>query len=103
MIMAIALIFPQPTLAVTAAEIDREVDVAVEKLYRQGPAAKDLAKVAKGVLIFPDVVKAGLLIGGKYGQGALRKKGKTVGYYKNDGGFLWAPSQCPILWLRAVF
>ena len=76
------MIFPQLTLAVKAAEIDREVDVAVEKLYRQGPAAKDLAKVATGVLIFPEVIKAGLLIGGQYGQGALRKKCKTVGYYK---------------------
>ena len=82
LIMAIVLVFPQPTLADTAAEIDREVDVALQKLYRQVPAAKDLAKVAKGVLVFPDVVKAGLLIGGQYGQGALRKGDKTVGYYR---------------------
>jgi lipid-binding SYLF domain-containing protein len=82
LIMAIALIFSRPALAGTAAEINREVDVAVQKLYRQAPAAKDLAKVAKGILVFPDVVKAGLLIGGQYGQGALRKGNKTVGYYR---------------------
>jgi lipid-binding SYLF domain-containing protein len=82
LIMAMALIFSQPALADTAAEIDREVDAAVEKLYRQAPVAKDLAKVAKGILVFPDVVKAGLLIGGQYNQGALRKGDKTVGYYR---------------------
>jgi lipid-binding SYLF domain-containing protein len=38
--------------------------------------------VAKGIIIFPKVTKAGLVIGGQYGEGALRVKGKTVGYYK---------------------
>jgi lipid-binding SYLF domain-containing protein len=72
----------QPALAGTAAEIDKEVDAALEKLYAQSPAAKDLSTIAKGILVFPDVYKAGFIVGGQYGEGALRKKGTTVGYYK---------------------
>jgi lipid-binding SYLF domain-containing protein len=82
LVAAVALTFPEPALADTAAEIDREVDAALQKLYGDVPAAKDLAKVAKGVLVFPNVVKAGFIIGGQYGTGALRQGGKTVGYYR---------------------
>ena len=32
-------------------------------------------------LVFPDVLKAGLLVGGQFGEGALIKGGKTAGYY----------------------
>ena len=67
--------------AATAAEIDQAVNLALEKLYRSTPAAVELAKVSKGVLVFPDVVKAGLIVGGQYGEGALRVNGMTVGYY----------------------
>jgi len=65
----------------TAAQIDRDVDSAIEKLYESTPVAKELSKVAKGILVFPTVVKGGLIIGGQYGKGALRVDGKTVGYY----------------------
>jgi lipid-binding SYLF domain-containing protein len=67
--------------AETAAEIDRDVDSAIEKLYAGSPVAKELSKVAKGILVFPDVIKGGLIVGGQYGKGALRVDGKTVGYY----------------------
>jgi lipid-binding SYLF domain-containing protein len=67
----------------TAQEIDRDVDSALQKLYDSTPAAKELAKVAKGILIFPDIVKGGLIIGGQYGEGALRIGGKTTGYYSS--------------------
>jgi lipid-binding SYLF domain-containing protein len=73
----------QQALAATAAEIDRDVDSALLKLYEKTPAAKELAKVAKGILVFPDIVKGGLIIGGQYGEGALRIDGKTVGYYSS--------------------
>ena len=67
--------------AETAAEIDREVDIAIQKLYSGSDTAKELSKVAKGILVFPQVVKAGLIVGGQYGKGALRVDGKTTGYY----------------------
>ena len=67
--------------AETAAEIDRDVDIAIEKLYAGSSAAKELSKVAKGILVFPNVIKGGLIVGGQYGVGALREGGKSVGYY----------------------
>ena len=71
----------QPALAGSADEIDKEVVLALEKLYASSPTAKELSTAAKGILIFPDIIKAGLVIGGQYGEGALLVKGETVGYY----------------------
>jgi len=82
-IMAALLISPGLAGADTAAEIDRNVDSALQNLYATTPAAKELSKVAKGILIFPKIVKGGLMVGGQYGVGALRGGGKTVGYYKS--------------------
>lgn len=73
---------PLPAEASSASAIDRSVDNALARLYREIPAAKRLAKQAKAVLVFPSVTKGGLMVGGQYGEGALRKGGKTVGYYR---------------------
>jgi len=82
MVFASAIMMgPQPVTAATAAEIDSDVNSALQKLYDRTPAAKELSKVAKGILVFPSIIKGGLIIGGQYGEGALRKEGKTVGYY----------------------
>ena len=70
-----------PAAAASAAEIERSVNSAVKKLAAKYPRTKELAEKAKGVLIFPDVVKGGFMVGGQYGEGALRKHGKTVAYY----------------------
>jgi lipid-binding SYLF domain-containing protein len=79
---AVSLLFAaHAASAQTAAEIDRDVDNAMQKLYGGSPAAKNLATVAKGILVFPNVVKGGLIVGGQYGKGALRMGGKTAGYY----------------------
>jgi lipid-binding SYLF domain-containing protein len=67
--------------AASAAEIEKGVNAAQKKLYAKSPTAKDLAQAAKGVLIFPSIVKGGFMVGGLYGEGALRKEGKTAGYY----------------------
>ena len=45
-----------------------------------------LAKKAVAILVFPNMVKAGFLVGAQYGEGALRKKGRTVGYYNSVSG-----------------
>jgi lipid-binding SYLF domain-containing protein len=76
------LAVPRISQAATAGEIDRDVDGALQTLYRTTPAAKNMAKIAKGVLVFPDIIKAGLIVGGQYGEGALRVGGKTTGYYR---------------------
>ncbi len=72
---------PGRVTAATAAEIDRDVDIALEKLYSSTPSAKELSTVSKGILVFPNVIKGGLVIGGQYGVGSLRIHGKTAGYY----------------------
>jgi lipid-binding SYLF domain-containing protein len=78
----------QPAAAETAAEIDSKVDAALAALYEKTPAAKKQAESAKGILVFPEVIKAGLMVGGQYGNGALRVAGKTVGYYNTvEGSF----------------
>lgn len=82
MLAAVVLLFGSLTAtAETAAQLDRDVDNAIQKLHAQSIAARELAKTAKGILVFPDVVKAGLIVGGQYGKGALRVGGKTVDYY----------------------
>ena len=65
----------------TRGAIDASVDSALSKLYAQAPGSRELAGRARGVLVFPSVVSAGLGVGGSYGQGALRVGGKTDGYY----------------------
>ncbi len=80
-ILLAAILGPQPALADTAEGIDSGVKLALEKLYESSTAAKELSKVAKGILVFPKVRKAGFIVGGQYGEGALLKDGKTVGYY----------------------
>jgi len=68
-----------------AAELSRDSHAALKDLYARVPLAKTLGPKAYAILVFPDVVKAGLIVGGQYGEGALIKGGKTIGYY-NTGG-----------------
>ena len=65
-----------------AAELDKKVDQALAKLLADSEAARNLSKVAKGILVFPTVKKAGFMVGGQRGEGALRIGGKSTGYYK---------------------
>lgn len=67
-------------------QIDREVDIALTKLYKTTPSAKHLAARAKAILVFPNVLKAGFIGGAQYGKGALRKKDRTTGYYNIVAG-----------------
>lgn len=67
-------------------EIDTSVDVSLERFYQQVKGAKEFARTAKGLLVMPNVVKAGFFVGGQYGEGALRVEGRTVGYYNLVAG-----------------
>jgi lipid-binding SYLF domain-containing protein len=62
-------------------DIDAKVREALTALYERSREARDLVAKAQGVLVFPNVIKAGLVIGGEYGQGALVAAGRTVDYY----------------------
>jgi lipid-binding SYLF domain-containing protein len=72
---------PQPAAAASATEIDVEVVAALNRFDQEVPAGRELLAKAKGVLVFPKVIKAGFGIGGEYGEGALRIGGRSVGYY----------------------
>lgn len=78
---ASAFILPMRAMAASAEELNRNVQTALQKLYAQSPAAKELSQKAKAILVFPDVVKGGFVWGGQYGEGAMVKGGKVVGYY----------------------
>ena len=80
-LVILGLALPQAK-AMTAAEIDVDVQKALKDLYAHSETAKDFGAVAKGILVFPDVYKAGFLVGAAFGDGALLKNGKTAGYYR---------------------
>ena len=61
--------------------IDARVNSALANFTHEVKGASGLLKSAKGVLVFAGVIKAGIGIGGEYGEGALRMNGKTAGYY----------------------
>jgi lipid-binding SYLF domain-containing protein len=70
-----------PALAASREEIDQGADAALKSLYASTPSAKALGEKAKGILVFPSVLKAGLVVGGQGGDGTLIKGGKKVAYY----------------------
>lgn len=74
-------VMPSPAEATSTRNIDRDSRAALQSLYRSNPTAKVIAAHAKAILIFPNIVKAGLVVGGSYGKGELLKGNKFAGYY----------------------
>jgi lipid-binding SYLF domain-containing protein len=72
---------PRLAVAATEAQLTRDGNAALTKLYAKTPKAKELAAKAAGILVFPSVVKAGFMVGGLFGEGVLFKAGKAVAYY----------------------
>jgi len=54
--------FNRPAMADSAAQIERDVDNALQKLYATSSAAKERSRIAKAILVFPSIIKAGFLI-----------------------------------------
>ncbi len=75
------IIFPLAANAASKEEIDINVEEALAKFSQESPAGQRLAERAVGMLVFPRVIKAGIGIGGEYGEGALLVNGQTVDYY----------------------
>jgi lipid-binding SYLF domain-containing protein len=74
----------EPAHAASAAELDRSANAALKQLRASSHrSAQMLAKEARGVLVFPQIVKGGFLFGGQYGDGVLRVGGRTAGYYRS--------------------
>lgn len=80
-IAALFLVFATAASAASREEINAEVRQAIKSFHAQTPAGYELSKKAAGMLVFPNVIKAGIGIGGEFGEGALLVKGKTVAYY----------------------
>lgn len=74
-------IFSGGAFAATATEIDIESDAALVRFKEKVLGGGEFLAKAEGVLVFPSIIKAGILIGGEYGEGALRIGGKTIEYY----------------------
>jgi len=67
--------------AASKQEINVKVNDAINKFKKDVGGANEFLKKANGVLVFPDIIKAGFGVGGEYGEGSLKVNGKTVQYY----------------------
>jgi lipid-binding SYLF domain-containing protein len=72
--------------AASAKDLDKDSQQALQTLYKTSPAAKSLARDAKAILVFPNMVKAGFVFGGAYGEGELIKGSQVAGYYNSVTG-----------------
>ncbi|RKU03202.1 hypothetical protein C7H84_11540 [Burkholderia sp. Nafp2/4-1b] len=64
--------------------IDSSVDATLSRMYSTVPGSRELVAKSRGVLVFPEVLQAGFIVGGQTGNGALRVGGSTVGYYNTS-------------------
>jgi lipid-binding SYLF domain-containing protein len=69
--------------AATSEDLDRDADQALHNLYRTNPLAESIGHKARAILIFPNIVKAGLVFGGAYGEGELKHGSAIDGYYNS--------------------
>jgi lipid-binding SYLF domain-containing protein len=81
-LVALAIALPlQNATAATAAEVEASVNAALQRLHTEVKGSDAVTGKAAGILVFPEVIKAGFVIAGEGGEGALRVGGKTRGYY----------------------
>lgn len=78
---AVALLAAPHAEAASRGEIDANASAAMSRLYEFNPRARELADHARGVLIFPNIVKAGFIVGGAGGEGVLRIDGQSAAYF----------------------
>lgn len=75
-----------PAYAASESDLNKDSDQALQNLYKLHPFAERLSHSARAILIFPNVVKAGLIFGGAYGEGELKKGASVDGYYNSVTG-----------------
>lgn len=84
MVALLALgLFQSGAHAATADDLNKESDHALQGLYKSNVLAHDISKKARAILVFPNIVKAGLVFGGSYGEGVLIKANKYTDYYNS--------------------
>ncbi len=54
----------------------------LQTFYTKFKGGDELIKKSEGYLVFPQIIKAGLIVGGEYGEGALVIKGSIKNYYR---------------------
>ena len=79
-------LLPQIAQAATKADLNNDSEAALNQLYAANPTAKAIGAKAKAILIFPSIVKAGLVFGGAYGEGELMSHGAVEHYYNSFSG-----------------
>ena len=72
---------PRTSDAGSAAELEADANETLHSFVRQISGARELANKAVGILVFPSVIKAGIGLGGEYGEGILLNQQRVVGYY----------------------
>jgi lipid-binding SYLF domain-containing protein len=84
----VATLIPVQTAmaAETAEGLHQNGHAALNSLYAKNPGAKAIGKDAVAVLVFPEIVRAGVGVGGQHGEGVLFKNNKVAGYYSTSGG-----------------
>jgi lipid-binding SYLF domain-containing protein len=86
LVTAVALSLGLPmvqAIAASAEDLNTDAAQALQTLYKSHPESELLAKNAKAVLVFPKIIKAGLVFGGSYGEGVMLRDGRGVGYYNS--------------------
>lgn len=86
LVTAVALTLALPSLqahAATAEDLNQDAAQALQTLYKTHPGAELLGKNAKAVLVFPKIIKAGLVFGGSYGEGVMTRDGMAPAYYNS--------------------
>ncbi|WP_321899501.1 BPSL1445 family SYLF domain-containing lipoprotein [Paraburkholderia heleia] len=78
------------TNASRAQSINADVDATLSRLYQTVPGSRELVGKARGILVFPRVIQAGIGVGGEHGDGALRVGGSTVGFYSTSSASVGA-------------
>ncbi|WP_131107357.1 lipid-binding SYLF domain-containing protein [Pseudomonas sp. Sample_10] len=72
--------------AATAEDLNTDSRQALETLYKANPFSETISKKAKAILVFPKIIKAGLVFGGSYGEGVLMKGNQVQDYYNSVSG-----------------
>jgi lipid-binding SYLF domain-containing protein len=63
-------------------DLEAKTRAALQKLSSTNPRTQALQANSKAVLVFPDLVKAGFIVGAQGGNGVMSgPNGKVLGYY----------------------
>jgi lipid-binding SYLF domain-containing protein len=84
-------------------DLNKDATQALQTLYKHNAVAETISKKAKEILIFPNVIKAGLIFGGAYGEGVMMKDSHVEGYYNTVSGSWGWPGRRPIIFLCSLF